>query len=159
MHAVLALFNQHNGQLAEASTLARRAEEGRNQHMGAYSRRQGIKKDKELMAKPPAKIIHGSEEFDNDMAYSKQDMEYKPNDRSSIWLDSFEATFPEVALSVTVHPFQEWSLDSQHDFRDAILHVWDIAMRKFQSKLISTLRVSSPSFWTTLAVSPSTSAP
>jgi hypothetical protein len=87
------------------------------------------------MAKPPAKIVHGSEEFDNDMAYSKKDMEYKPNDWSSIWLDSFEATFPEVALSVTVYSFQEWSLDSQHDFRDAILHIWDIAMRKFQSKL------------------------
>ena len=80
MHAVLALFNQHNGQPAEATTLARRAEEGRNQHMGAYSRRQGIEKDKELMAKPPAKIVHGSEEFDNDMAYSKKDMEYKPHD-------------------------------------------------------------------------------
>ncbi len=135
MQAVLALFNQHNGQPAEVSTLARCAEEGCNQHMGAYSCRQGIEKDKELMAKPPAKIVHGSEEFDNNMAYSKKDMEYKPNNRSSIWLDSFEATFPEVAFSVMVYSFQEWSLDSQHDFREAILHVWDIAMRKFHGKL------------------------
>ncbi len=36
MHAVFALFHQHSGQPAEAITLARRAEEGRNQHMGAY---------------------------------------------------------------------------------------------------------------------------